>query len=146
MRLLQLRLCEVIGPFVISACTLSLLCFCLSSFPLHAQEPPPLPGPDLTQNDGITELNRGPVHEGFAQPFQMKNGEGFLIDRQPPEPIQEIPEVDLAIRAMGSQSAQQRPNLQCRYASSTAFEEAAKLHEAVIFIVAVWGPILTAYR
>lgn len=60
------------------------------SFELIAQQPP-FPRPEPVFQDDFSVLNRGPVHEAFAQPYQMKSGEGFVLDRQPPQPIRELP-------------------------------------------------------
>lgn len=62
-----------------------------------AQQPPP-PRPDRPAdraNQGsdrdYTHLNRGPIHEAFAQPYQAKNDRGIMVVKRPPEPIEEVP-------------------------------------------------------
>ena len=52
--------------------------------------PPPLPVPFPDQK-GIEAQPRGPVHEGFAQPFQLQPEPGPVVPKQPPEPIPEVP-------------------------------------------------------
>src|SRR5262245_5420327 len=47
---------------------------------VDAQEPP-----------GVEAQARGPVHEGYAAPADAQAAPTRVIDRQPPEPIDEIP-------------------------------------------------------
>lgn len=76
---------------LITVSVVSLLTIGFSSYSLDAwQPPPPRPGFSSLQGE-ITELNRGPVHEAFAQPYQMSSAEVYLVDRRPPAPIQEVP-------------------------------------------------------
>lgn len=59
---------------------------------LDAQQPPgPRDNRVPLQNDQIIELNRGPVHEAFAQPYEMKSGGDFVVNQEPPRPIDEVP-------------------------------------------------------
>src|SRR5262245_62751769 len=42
--------------------------------------------------EGAEILGRGPIHEAFAQPLGTEKPEGPpTVDKQPPDPIQEIP-------------------------------------------------------
>src|SRR5712691_3499168 len=49
----------------------------------RAQDTPPA--------DGVEPQARGPIHEGYAAPVDGQAAPGRVIDRQPPEPIEEIP-------------------------------------------------------
>jgi len=71
---------------------LALISISLSSPSLPAQQPPP-PRPDagVAGQPQPIELTRGPVHEAFAQPYQMKSGGDFVITQTPPEPLEELP-------------------------------------------------------
>ncbi len=57
------------------------------ALPPLPQAEPVVPG---TQPEA-TELTRGPIHEAFAQPFEMKSGGDFIVTQTPPEPIEEYP-------------------------------------------------------
>ncbi len=54
-----------------------------------AQQPPP-PRPDYRNETGVVELNRGPLHQAFAQPYRPESSSGLTIDREPPPPIREL--------------------------------------------------------
>lgn len=41
--------------------------------------------------DGVEELTRGPVHEAFASSVSYEPEAGIIIDKQPPEMIEELP-------------------------------------------------------
>lgn len=43
------------------------------------------------EQEGIEYLTRGPVHEAFAEQYNTDPTPGVVIDKQPPEPIDEIP-------------------------------------------------------
>jgi hypothetical protein len=51
---------------------------------VQGQEAPP-------QDDAITVLARGPVHEAFAEPAQTNPQPGPVVPKQPPVPVPEIP-------------------------------------------------------
>jgi hypothetical protein len=55
---------------------------------LHIQvgdrPPPPPPGVE------VEVLTRGPIHEAFAQPVIFDEGAGFVINRRPPAPLEEL--------------------------------------------------------
>jgi hypothetical protein len=44
--------------------------------------------------DGVEILTRGPLHEAFAQPNDIKSGPGQAIQKEPPAPIPEEPPED----------------------------------------------------
>lgn len=73
---------------LIAAGAIALLLVVSSPPTVEAQQPP---GPRDVQNDQIIELNRGPIHEAFAQPYQMKSGGEFVVNQEPPQPIEEVP-------------------------------------------------------
>ncbi len=56
---------------------------------------PELPQADLrAQLEQASEpvaLNRGPIHEAFAEPFALDPEPTILVQRAPPEPIEEVP-------------------------------------------------------
>lgn len=57
--------------------------------------PPPRPSDKLDQSvpadAGIEVLNRGPIHEAFAQPGADVRGKGMTAPQAPPPPIPELP-------------------------------------------------------
>lgn len=59
----------------------------------RAQQPPPVDAPPGgAQADSDFEVyNRGPLHEAFATPNTNDPVQGRIIERQPPEPIDEVP-------------------------------------------------------
>jgi hypothetical protein len=48
-------------------------------------------GQDAPPADGVEPQARGPIHEAYAAPADGQAAPGRVIDRQPPEPIEEIP-------------------------------------------------------
>ncbi len=59
--------------------------------PLASQDqPPPPPTPPAAQ-EGVEVLARGPVHEAFAEPTEVRPQASPLVPKQPPEPIEEMP-------------------------------------------------------
>ncbi|QDU80976.1 hypothetical protein Pla110_27130 [Polystyrenella longa] len=77
-------------PKLVLGCSIFGALVVFTSSQLSAQQPP-APQPDRSASGELTELNRGPIHEAFAQPYQSINGQGLVIDKQPPQPIQELP-------------------------------------------------------
>jgi len=65
------------------------------------QQPPPPPIPPDAQDqppqapqaaqEGVEVMARGPVHEAFAEPTEVRPQASPLVPRQPPEPIEELP-------------------------------------------------------
>ena len=53
-----------------------------TAFPQEKNDPP---------EDGITVLDRGPVHEAYAQPSKKDPGPTPVVPKKPPEPIPEQP-------------------------------------------------------
>src|SRR5437762_1669587 len=59
--------------------------------------PPPAPTPVETQppaagdDAGIEVQARGPVHEAFAAPVVFDPKPGFVVPKEPPAPIPEVP-------------------------------------------------------
>lgn len=51
---------------------------------------PPVPG-ELEPADDGEVLNRGPVHEAYAEPVSLNAQAGLIIPREPPAAIEEIP-------------------------------------------------------
>jgi WXXGXW repeat (2 copies) len=83
------------------ACTLT-----LRAAPAFGQDPPPAPtpvpdaadaqaapgsAPDQTDAQGGQVMTRGPVHEAFAAPIVHDPKAAPTIEKQPPDPIQELP-------------------------------------------------------
>lgn len=77
---------------------------CLMSFGIlmltnvEAQEFPeisPPPGADgasdVVESDAYEVMTRGPLHEAFARPVDIDPTPGSVVEREPPEPIDEIP-------------------------------------------------------
>lgn len=60
-------------------------------------EDPPAPLIDeelrrqLDEAEGPIPLNRGPIHEAFAEPYSHDPEAGIIVPEAPPEPIEEIP-------------------------------------------------------
>lgn len=46
---------------------------------------------DDPQSEGIEVLTRGPVHEAFAETISFDPQVGMIVDKEPPQPIEEIP-------------------------------------------------------
>lgn len=60
---------------------------------VSAQNPAdaPPPPPTLLAPDGVEVMARGPVHEGYAEPGEVRPQPSPLVTKQPPEPINELP-------------------------------------------------------
>src|SRR5947209_13806965 len=56
--------------------------------PVEAQ---PLAAEAALKEQGVEPLDKGPVHEGFAQPTAKNPQPGPIIHKQPPKAIQELP-------------------------------------------------------
>src|SRR5438270_10453903 len=54
-------------------------------------EPSPAPPPPPAPPEGVEVQARGPVHEAYAEPTQASPEPTPLVDRQPPDPIEEMP-------------------------------------------------------
>jgi len=52
--------------------------------------PPPPPAAPAPQ-EGVDVMARGPVHEAYAEPAQARPEPSPLVEKQPPEPINELP-------------------------------------------------------
>ncbi|MCE9563563.1 MAG: hypothetical protein K8U57_16095 [Planctomycetes bacterium] len=59
--------------------------------PEKAQDPLPPPRPVVQPEPGVKVLDRGPVHEAFAQPGAEVRGQGMTAPKAPPAPIPELP-------------------------------------------------------
>ncbi len=46
---------------------------------------------EFTSDEGVEVLTRGPVHEAFANLSESESEAGYLISRQPPDEIEELP-------------------------------------------------------
>ncbi len=71
----------------------ALLFGALGIAPVRAQQetlPPPPPAVPAPQ-EGVDVLARGPVHEAFAEPTELRPQPSPLIEKQPPAPINELP-------------------------------------------------------
>ncbi len=58
--------------------------------------PPPAPveGPNAPQDpgdDGVEAQARGPIHEAFAAPVVFDPRPGFVVPKEPPRPLEEVP-------------------------------------------------------
>jgi hypothetical protein len=51
---------------------------------------PAVPAPQLAADD-MKILDQGPIHEAFAEPVALDAAPRVVVDRQPPEPINELP-------------------------------------------------------
>jgi hypothetical protein len=51
-----------------------------------AQPPDP-----LAANNGVQPLEKGPIHEAFAQPYEVETRPSPIVPKQPPDPIEEVP-------------------------------------------------------
>jgi hypothetical protein len=66
-----------------------LLILVLSNCKLYGESnesPPPVPSQEVPE-----VLNKGPIHEAFAQPVDMNSQAGIIAPNEPPEPIAENP-------------------------------------------------------
>jgi hypothetical protein len=55
------------------------------------QQPAPAAQDNIALQNPIEVLTRGPLHEAFAQPFDVKPEPGKLIPKEPPPPVPEEP-------------------------------------------------------
>jgi hypothetical protein len=63
-----------------------------------AQEPLPLPPSAPAADSRVSVVERGPVHEGFAEPAAHVRGKGVTAPKAPPPPVDELaPEPTLAV-------------------------------------------------
>ncbi|MCX5682725.1 MAG: hypothetical protein NT049_03470, partial [Planctomycetota bacterium] len=60
----------------------------VGGFHLQVGESPP--PPPIVEAQGVEVLTRGPLHEAFAQPVIYDEGAGFVINRPPPPPLDEV--------------------------------------------------------
>ncbi len=58
--------------------------------PAEQAEPLPQPAPPAAQ-EGVEVMARGPVHEAFAEPTEVRPQASPLVTKEPPPPIQELP-------------------------------------------------------
>lgn len=58
--------------------------------PTAQEQPPPPPTPPAAQ-EGVEVMARGPVHEAFAEPTEVRPSPSPLVAKQPPDPIEELP-------------------------------------------------------
>jgi hypothetical protein len=56
-----------------------------------SQEPPPPPDQPAAANGDTEALARGPVHEAYAEPVNYHPEAGPVVDKKPPDPIEEQP-------------------------------------------------------
>lgn len=65
----------------------------MSSTVVHSQEgsPPSLPAPRVMEEPGVQPLEKGPIHEAFADPGSPTRGEGMVAPKAPPPPVPEEP-------------------------------------------------------
>ncbi len=67
--------------------------------PILAQDPPPQINPPPNQEgveprqggENYEAVTRGPLHEAFANPYASQPEAGLIVEKKPPEPIEEIP-------------------------------------------------------
>lgn len=70
----------------------------------RAQQPNPVPLPlpvpknkpenkSPTPDNRVTMVEKGPVHEGFAQPGAVIRGKGIIAPKAPPAPVNEVPPI-----------------------------------------------------
>ncbi len=57
--------------------------------PAVAPAVPPAPG--AAGQDGMQVLDQGPIHEAFAEPIVLDARPRVVVDREPPEPVNEAP-------------------------------------------------------
>jgi hypothetical protein len=63
----------------------ALLAAAAAQAPSDTPPPPPAPG------EGVEVMARGPVHEAFAEPTDVRPQPSPLVTKQPPEPVNELP-------------------------------------------------------
>ena len=56
-----------------------------------AQDPSDAPPPPPAPQEGVDVQARGPVHEAFAEPNDLRPQPSPLVTKQPPDPINEVP-------------------------------------------------------
>ncbi len=56
-----------------------------------AQDPSDAPPPPPVPQEGVDVQARGPVHEAFAEPTEVRPQPSPLVTKQPPDPISELP-------------------------------------------------------
>ncbi len=61
----------------------------LLTAPVHARDAEPHPDP--TPPAGVEVQTRGPIHEAFAEPTEMRPLSSLVVPKQPPAPIDELP-------------------------------------------------------
>jgi hypothetical protein len=66
-----------------AAAALGLTCFLVANASAQQDEPP--------TKEGVEVLARGPVHEAFATPSQARPLASHVVDKKPPDPIEEFP-------------------------------------------------------
>ena len=74
--------------------TVVITCVAVASFDLssaRAYQLPMLPSINSSQGRDVVQMNRGPLHEAFAQPYELRTDPTLVIDRRPPEPVLETP-------------------------------------------------------
>src|SRR5205809_1081297 len=64
--------------------------FVLASWGVSQEHANP-PKDDLVLQNPIEVQTRGPLHEAYAQPFDMKTEPGPMLPKEPPPPINEEP-------------------------------------------------------
>src|SRR5437868_1854629 len=57
----------------------------------QAIEAQPLAAEETMKQQGVEPLDKGPVHEAFAQPVNKNPQPGSIIHKQPPKPVDEVP-------------------------------------------------------
>ncbi len=72
-----------------------------STAPLQFEAPPPAPAmaneaeppapADVDESEELEYLARGPVHEAFAEQYNVNPGPGLIVNREPPPPVDEVP-------------------------------------------------------
>jgi hypothetical protein len=65
---------------------LSVVTLGLTQLPLRADEPQPPQGQNQPE-----VLERGPIHEGYAQPYEANPTPGEVVPKKPPQPVPEQP-------------------------------------------------------
>jgi hypothetical protein len=75
-------------PLPRAAALSAALAFATASF---AQEPLPLPLPAPAPDSRLSVLEKGVIHEGFAEPAAHVRGRGVTAPKAPPAPVGELP-------------------------------------------------------
>jgi hypothetical protein len=58
---------------------------------LRAQDDTSNPPPPPTPPEGEVVMARGPVHEAYAEPIELRPQATPLVEKQPPDPVDEVP-------------------------------------------------------